>query len=77
MKADDFKAAKLYTNDDSTLWWNSVKKKPDVKKQPKINPKAAGKNKVHCCPVARESVFVCLRFVCVSVDELRIRRRQK
>jgi len=31
--------------DDGAVYWNSIKRKPEYKKQPTKNPKGAGKNK--------------------------------
>lgn len=49
MKLEEFLAQGLYVEQrgegDSNVWWNSVKKRPEVKKQPKHNPKAQGKAK--------------------------------
>lgn len=45
MNIKDFQKEKLYTKDDGSVWWDSIKKRPQVKKQPKVNPKAEGKNK--------------------------------
>ncbi len=41
----EFQKEKIYTHPDGTVWWDSLKKRPEFKKQPKVNPKAAGKNK--------------------------------
>jgi methionyl-tRNA synthetase len=45
MNIKEFQKAKLYTKEGGSIWWDSEKRTPEVKKQPTKNPKAQGKNK--------------------------------
>lgn len=62
MNIKEFQKEKIYTREDGSVWWDSLKKVPEFKKQPKVNPKAQGKNKA--APKAElaggEIVPVCL-----------------
>lgn len=64
----DFQKEKIYTNAEGALMWDSVKKLPEVKKQPTKNPKAEGKNKAapKVAAAAPQIVMMTLARFCLS-----------